>query len=122
MLADIAILYKFHFYIVYTIYTGTRGEKGRRVKMLHTDIQTDRQTYRTSDEAGPRGAFAPITFYFAAYLIPISEIYSFSMRDRFEPPLPSYYGVQSLHGHMTDRSSGRRHELEKGSRFPSKWS
>ena len=27
--------------------------------MLHTDIQTDRHTYRTSDEAGPRGAFAP---------------------------------------------------------------
>ena len=27
--------------------------------MLHTDIQTDRQTYRNSDEAGPRGAFAP---------------------------------------------------------------
>ena len=27
--------------------------------MLHTDIQTDRHTYRASDEAGPRGAFAP---------------------------------------------------------------
>ena len=30
------------------------------VKMLHTDIRhTDIQTYRPSDEAGPRGAFAP---------------------------------------------------------------
>ena len=28
-----------------------RGEKGRGVKML--------QTYKASDEAGPRGAFAP---------------------------------------------------------------
>ena len=31
-----------------------RGEKGRGAKMLQTYIQT----YRPSDEAGPRGAFA----------------------------------------------------------------
>ena len=36
-----------------------RGEKGRGVKILQTYIHTDRQTYRASDEAGPRGAFAP---------------------------------------------------------------
>ena len=36
-----------------------RREKGRGAKMLHTDIQTYRHTDRTSDEAGPRGAFAP---------------------------------------------------------------
>ena len=36
-----------------------RGEKGRGVKMLHTYRHTDIQTYRASDAAGPRGAFAP---------------------------------------------------------------
>ena len=41
---------------------------GRRVKMLQTHRQTDRQTYRTSDEAGPRGAFAPNNNHIDAHL------------------------------------------------------
>ena len=38
-----------------------RGGVRRGVKMLrvHTDRHTDRHTYTPSDEAGPRGAFAP---------------------------------------------------------------
>ena len=39
--------------LVNTIYGY--GEKGRGAKVLQTYIQT----YRPSDEAGPRGAFAP---------------------------------------------------------------
>ena len=35
------------------------GEKGRGAKVLQTYRHTDRHTYRPSDEAGPRGAFAP---------------------------------------------------------------
>ena len=41
---------------------GERGGKGPAkgwAKVLHTDIQTYRHTYKPSDEAGPRGAFAP---------------------------------------------------------------
>ena len=35
------------------------GRGGELKCFIQTYRQTDRQTYRTSDEAGPRGAFAP---------------------------------------------------------------
>ena len=39
---------------------GGEGREGeRRAKVLQTYRQTYRQTNRPSDEAGPRGAFAP---------------------------------------------------------------
>ena len=38
--------------------------------MLQTYRQTDRQTYRTSDEAGPGGAFAPKKSFKTWFLIP----------------------------------------------------
>ena len=58
-----------------------RGEKRRGAKMLETYRQTYRQTYgqtyrhtdRPSDEAGPRGAFAPKKMY-----EPHSTVYFFS--------------------------------------------
>ena len=41
--------------VIPCIYKRGRGEKGRGAKVLHTY----RHTNRPSDEAGPRGAFAP---------------------------------------------------------------
>ena len=40
-----------------TYFTDFRGGKLKCYR--HTDIQTDIHAYRPSDEAGPRGAFAP---------------------------------------------------------------
>ena len=48
------------------------GGDGRELKCY---IQTDRQTYRTSDEAGPRGAFAPKNWDVAREIREISRIY-----------------------------------------------